>query len=55
MNNIIFMRHIFFTCKQDGQSFDEFVTALKKHSAECVFKTVRDDHIRDLTICGINR
>ena len=29
--NITFMRHNFFTCKQrDGQSFDEFVTELRK-------------------------
>ena len=53
--NITFMRHKFFTCKQrDGQSFDEFVTELKKRSAECEFETLRDDLIRDIIICGIN-
>jgi hypothetical protein len=53
--NITFMRHKFFTCKQrDGQSFDEFVTELKKRSAECEFETLRKGLIRDIIICGIN-
>ena len=53
--NITFMRHKFFTCKQrGGQSFDEFVTELKKRSADCEFDTLRDSLIRDIIICGIN-
>ena len=49
--NIAFMRHKFFTCKQsDGQSFDEFVTELKKRSAGCDFETLRDSWIRDIII-----
>jgi hypothetical protein len=53
--NIRFMRHKFFTCKQrDGQSFDEFVTELKKRSAECEFEALRESLIRDIIICGIN-
>ncbi|CAB3995097.1 Hypothetical predicted protein [Paramuricea clavata] len=50
-----FMRHKFFTCKQrDGQSFDEFVTELKKRSAECEFEPLCESLIRDIIICGIN-
>ena len=53
--NIAFMRHKFFTCKQsDGQSFDEFVTELKKRSVGCEFETLRDSWIRDIIICRIN-
>ena len=53
--NITFMRHKFFTCKQrEGQSFDEFVTELKKRSADCEFEQLRDSLIRDIIICGIN-
>jgi hypothetical protein len=53
--NIMFMCHKFFTCKQkDGLSFDEFVTELKKRSAECEFETLRESLIRDIIICGIN-
>jgi hypothetical protein len=53
--NITYMRHKFFTCKQrDGQSFDVFVTELKKRSAECEFETLRKGLIRDIIICGIN-
>ena len=36
--NIIFLRHKFFTHRQvEGQSFDEFVTTLRKLSADCEF------------------
>ena len=53
--NITFMRHKFFTCKQrDGQSFDEFVTELKKRSAEWEIEALRKHLIRDIIICGIN-
>ena len=53
--NITFMRHKFFTCKQrEGQSFDEFVTELKKRSADCEFEQLRDSLVRDIIICGIN-
>ena len=54
--NITFLRHKLFTCKQrdghvswsqHGQSFDEFVTELKKRSA-------REGIIRDIIICWIN-
>ena len=53
--NITFMQHKFFTCKQrDGQSFDEFVTELRKHSADCEFETLCNSLIRYIIICGIN-
>ena len=52
--NITFLRHRFFTCKQsDGQTFDEFITELKKGSAECEFGTLRDSLIKDIAICGL--
>ena len=36
--NIIFLRYKFFTHRQvEGQSFDEFVTTLRKLSADCEF------------------
>ena len=52
--NITFLRHQFFTCKQrDGQAFDEFITELKKRSAECEFGSLRDSLIKDIAICGL--
>ena len=35
--NITFLRQQFFTPRQVGQSFDEFVTSLRKLSADCDF------------------
>ena len=52
--NITFLRHRFFTCKQsDGQGFEEFITELKKRSAECEFETLRDSLIKDIAICSL--
>ena len=52
--NVTFLRYKFFTYKQvDGQSFDEFVTELKKRSAECQFGTLKDELVRDIIICGL--
>ena len=50
--NITFLRHRFFTCKQsDGQTFDEFITELKKRSAECEFGALRNSLRKDIAIC----
>ena len=35
--NITFLRKQFFTPRQVGQLFDEFVTSLRKLSADCEF------------------
>ena len=43
----------FFTYKQqEGQSFNEFVTELKRRSSECEFATLQDSLIRDMIVCG---
>ena len=52
--NITFLRHQFFTCKQrDGQAFDDFITELKKRSAEWEFGSLRDSLKKDIAICGL--
>ena len=33
--------------------FNEFVTEMKKRSAECQFGTLKDELVRDITICGL--
>ena len=52
--NITFSRYNFFTCRQrEGESFDDFVTNLKKLSQDCEFGTLCDSLIRDVIIIGI--
>ena len=52
--NITFSRYKFFTCRQrEGESFDDFVTNLKKLSQDCEFGTLCDSLIRDVIIIGI--
>ena len=47
-------RHIFFTCSQhEGETFDSFLTDLKKLSLSCGFDTLRDSLIKDRIVCGI--
>ncbi len=51
--NITFQRHNFFTCHQkEGQSFDQFVTELKKLSQECEFGELCNSLIRDVVFNG---
>ena len=51
--NITFLRYKFFSCRQkDGQLFDDFVTDLKKLSAECEFSELNDSLVRDMIIVG---
>ena len=53
--NITFQRYKFFTCGQkEGQSFDQFVTELKKLSQECEFGELRNSFIRDVIIMGLS-
>ena len=52
--NITFLRYKFFTCRQkEGQSFDQFVTELKKLSQECEFGELCNSLIRDVIIMGL--
>ena len=52
--NVTFLTYKFVTYKQiDGQSFDEFVTELKKRSAKCQFGTLRNELVRDFIICDL--
>jgi transposase InsO family protein len=52
--NITLIRHHFFTYKQgEGQTFDAFITELKKRSSQCEFGTLRDSLIRDMVVIGV--
>ena len=52
--NITFSRYKFFTCRQkEGESFDDFVTNLKKLSQHCEFGTLCNSLILDVIIIGI--
>ena len=50
-----FLRHKFFTHRQvERQSFDEFVTSLRKLSAGCEFGDLNSSLIRDIIVVGVN-
>ena len=52
--NTLIIRHKFLTYKQsEGQSFDNFVTALRKLSNECSFGDLKDSLIKVMIICGV--
>ena len=52
--NITMIRHQFFSYKQsEGQNFANFVTELKKRSADCEFSTLKNSLVKDMIICGI--
>ena len=52
--NITFLRHRFFTHRQvEGQSFDEFVTSLRKLSADCEFGDLNSSLTRDIIVVGV--
>ena len=54
-SNTTIMRHKFFTYRQsEGQTFNDFVTELKKLSADCAFDTLKDSLIKDMIICGVS-
>ena len=55
LNNATILRHTFFTYRKlEGHSFHNFVTKLKKLSAECEFKNLQDSLIKDMIVCGTN-
>ena len=55
LNNATILCHKFFTYRQlEGQSFHNFITKLKKLSAECEFKNLQDSLIKDMIVSGIN-
>ena len=50
-----FFRYKFFIYKQkEGENFDDFVTQLKKLSADCEFGELKDSLIRDVIIIGVS-
>ena len=50
----LLLRHKFFTHRQvEGQSFDEFVTSLRKLSADCEFGELTSSLIRDIIVVGV--
>ena len=52
--NVTFLRYNFFSYRQsEGQSFDNFVTELKKLRRECEFSDLQSLLIRDMIIIGI--
>ena len=52
-SNTTIMRHKFFTYgHSEGETFNDFVTELKKLSADCAFDTLKDSLIKDMIICG---
>ena len=50
--NLTLQRFKFLTYRQGGETFDEFVTELKKLSSTCELDTLRDSLIRDMIIIG---
>ena len=55
VKNITFIRHKFFSCKQEeGQRFDEYLTELKKKAQDCEFGGLKDELIKDILICGLS-
>ena len=53
--NLTFLRYKFFHYRQEeGESFDDFVTQLKKLSADCEFGEFKDSLIRDVIIIGVS-
>lgn len=53
--NVIYERFIFYSRKQsDGESFDIFLTDLKKLVRNCEFENQADDMLRDRIVLGIN-
>ena len=38
----------------EGQSFQDFITKLKKLRAECEFENLWDSLIKDMIVCGTN-
>ena len=53
--NLTFLRYTFLTYwQQDGESFDEFTTTLRKLSQDCEFGDLKDSLINDMITIGTN-
>ncbi|XP_073966940.1 uncharacterized protein [Choristoneura fumiferana] len=53
-SNETYNRHVFFSRKQKvGETFEDFVTSLKKLSMECNFEKLKDGLVRDQIILGL--
>ncbi|XP_036317851.1 uncharacterized protein LOC118732852 [Rhagoletis pomonella] len=53
--NVVVERYRFFSRKQaEEETIEEFVTVLKNLSLSCEFKTLREDLIRDIFVCGLS-
>ena len=50
--NLTYLRHRFFFIQRRGESFDDFVTELKKRSAPCEFGTIKESLIKDIIVRG---
>ncbi|KAK9301887.1 hypothetical protein QLX08_005885 [Tetragonisca angustula] len=54
--DIAIEKHTFFTRKQrEGQTLEDFVTALKNLSISCKLEKLRESIIRDIFICGLRK
>ena len=52
--SVTFLRHKFFTYGQvEGHSFDEFITPLRKLSADCEFGDLNSSLISDIIVVGV--
>lgn len=53
--NITLMRYKFFTRNQEeGESIQQYVTALRLMSKNCKFDSLEEDLIRDRIVCGVS-
>ena len=53
--NITYSRFKFFTYRQEtGQSFDYYITELRKLSSDCELEGLRESFLRDILIIGLN-
>ena len=52
--NITLLRYKFLTYKQkEGQSFDKFMTQLKRLSSDCEFGELKNSLIKDIVVIGV--
>ena len=40
--------------QQEGESFNDFLVALRKLGADCEFGTIHDELLKDIIVCGIS-
>ena len=51
---VVYERYVFNSCEQNqGESFDSYVTRLRKFASSCKFGTLTDELIRDKLVIGI--